>query len=95
MTIKPVFAWFRGRFKKWYEPDPRTTELLKSLAKADRQTVSCDDVLMVLGHFADAIRRGENVLLFMPLIREHLDVCPACREEYESLLQQLQPKSDT
>jgi hypothetical protein len=51
-------------------------------------------VHIVLDHFAESIQRGENVLLLMPLIRQHLDVCPACREQYESLLQALQPKPD-
>jgi hypothetical protein len=91
MTIKPVFKWFREGFKKWYQPDARTKELLESLATADKETVSCEEVVIVLDHFVEAICQGENVLLFMPLIKQHLEVCPACREQYEKLLQRLQP----
>lgn len=87
-----VFAWFRRRFKKWYQPDPLMKMKLESLARGDQQEVSCEEVLMVLDRFAEAVRQGENVLLFMPLIKGHLDVCPACREKYETLLMMLQPR---
>jgi len=93
--MKSVFDWFRRHFKKWYQPDPDTKHLLESLASADSEQVSCDEVFRVLDQFAEAVQRGENVLLFMPLIKQHLDVCPACREEYETLLQMLQPSSDS
>lgn len=69
-------------------------EQLELLARSDKQEVSCDEVFVVLDQFAEAMQRGENVLLFMPLIKQHLDVCPACREEYETLLRVLQPKLD-
>ncbi len=92
--MKSVFDRFKQRFKKWYQPDPGTKELLKSLANPDQPQISCDEVFAVLDQFAEAVHRGENVLLLMPLVRQHLDVCPACREEYETLLRMLQPKSD-
>lgn len=94
MSVKHVFRWFRESFNKWYEPDEGTGVLLKSLAAADQGTISCEDIVMVLHRFEDAIGRGENVLLFMPLIKQHLDVCPACKDEYERLLRKLQPKID-
>jgi len=67
---------------------------LESLAVSDKQEISCDEVFTVLDQFAEAIHRGENVLIFMPLVRQHLDVCPACREQYEMLLSMLQPRLD-
>lgn len=94
MSVKHVFRWFRENFSKWYEPDAQTGVLLKSIAGAGQETISCEDVIIVLHRFEDAIARGENVLLFMPLIKQHLDVCPACKDEYERLLQKLQPKND-
>lgn len=90
--MKSVFEWFRHRFKKWYQPDPTMEKRLKALAISDKNDISCEEVFVVLDQFAGAIQRGENVLLFMPLIRQHLDVCPACREEYETLLRMLQPR---
>ena len=89
--MKSIFDWFRHRFKKWYQPDPMTKKLLQSLAKTEEHEISCDDVFAVLDQFAEAVMRGENVLLLMPLVRQHLDMCPDCREEYETLLRMLQP----
>ena len=92
--MKTVLDWFRRHFKKWYQPDPAIIEHLESLAVSDKQEISCDEVFTVLDQFAEAVHRGENVLIFMPLVRQHLDVCPACREQYEMLLSMLQPRLD-
>jgi hypothetical protein len=92
--MKSVFDWFRQHFHKWYQPDAKLKECLETMARSDAREVSCDEVFVVLDQFAEAVHRGENVLLFMPLIKRHLDLCPACREEYEALLGVLQPGID-
>jgi hypothetical protein len=89
--MKSIFDWFKKHFTKWYQPDAETMKLLQSLAMTEEQEVSCDEVFAVLDRFVEAVLRGENVLLFMPLIRQHLDMCPDCREEYEALMGMLQP----
>lgn len=89
--MKSVFDWFARRFKKWYQPDPMTLKMLESLAMTREREISCDEVFAVLDQFTEAISRGENPLIFMPLVRQHLDMCPDCREEYETLLRMLQP----
>ena len=67
---------------------------LESLAVSDKKEISCEEVFAVLDQFAEAVHRGENPLLMMPLVRQHLDVCPDCRDEYETLLGMLQPTSE-
>lgn len=89
--MKTVFDWFSRRFKKWYHPDPMMVKLLQSLAMTEEHEISCDEVFAVLDQFVEAVHRGENVLIFMPLVRQHLDMCPDCRAEYEALLNMLQP----
>ncbi|HZD40928.1 MAG TPA: hypothetical protein VE131_09420 [Terriglobales bacterium] len=79
---------------KWYQPDANVQKMLQALAITEGQEISCDEVFAVLDEFAEAVQRGENVLLFMPLVRRHLEVCSDCREEYETLLRMLQPKLD-
>lgn len=91
--MKSIFDLFKRRFHKWYDPDPTTLKMLKSLAMTEEHEISCDDVYSVLDQFAEAVSRGENVLLLMPLVRQHLDMCPDCRAEYEALLNMLQPTS--
>jgi hypothetical protein len=89
--MKSIFDWFKRRFKKWYRPDAEMAKMIQALAKTEEHEISCDDVFAVLDEFVEAVRRGENVLLLMPLVRQHLDMCPDCREEYETLLRMLQP----
>jgi hypothetical protein len=89
--MNPIFKWFGRRFKKWYQPDEGMAIQLKALTTVEPNKSSCEEVFAVLDQFAEAVHRGENVLIFMPLVRQHLDVCPGCREEYETLLKVLQP----
>lgn len=89
--MKSIIHWFRRRFKIWVQPDPMMNKMLQSLAMTEEHEISCEEVFALLDQFAEAVTRGENVLLFMPLVRQHLDMCPDCREEYETLLRMLQP----
>lgn len=65
-------------------------EWLKRLAQMLAQTreteYSCDDVHRLLDQFAEAVARDEDVSGLMPLVQQHLDMCPDCREEFEALL---------
>ena len=72
--------------------DPALLKMLKMIATTDEKEIACDEVYAVLDQFVEAVRRGEEVLTFMPLVRQHLDMCPDCREEYETLLRMLQPE---
>lgn len=56
------------------------------LAMTETQEMGCDDVFMVLAEFAEMNQRGENVTEMMPLVAQHLELCPDCREEYQALL---------
>ena len=38
-----------------------------------------------MSHFVDVELSGEDAASRMPLLRQHLDQCAACREEYETL----------
>jgi predicted anti-sigma-YlaC factor YlaD len=52
--------------------------------------VSCDEVDRLLDQFAELVQRGEDVKEVMPLVKNHVDMCPECREEFEALLRILQ-----
>jgi ABC-type xylose transport system substrate-binding protein len=87
--MKSGFDWCKKQFKKWYRPDAEMVKMLQALIMTEENEISCDDVFAVLDEFAEAVRRGENVLLLVPLVRQHLDMCPNGREEYETLLRML------
>lgn len=81
--------------RKIFLTNPRAT--LSSATKEDIQfllhnKISCDDLKTILEKFEKAVDGGENLLIFMPLIRPHLDSCPDCREMYKNILMSLQPE---
>jgi hypothetical protein len=48
--------------------------------------VSCDECFELLDQYVELEVRGEDADDRIPGLRNHLDGCPACREEHESLL---------
>lgn len=70
----------------WAQSMPRMIEKIGSTQEVE---YSCDDVLRLLDQFAEAFLRGEDVRQLMPLVYQHLEMCPDCREEYEALLKVL------
>lgn len=67
-------------------PSATMQDLMLRLAKTQDVEWSCDEVHQVLDQFAEAQQRGEDVARLMPMVQQHLDMCPDCREEFEALL---------
>lgn len=61
-----------------------------SIAQTQQHELNCDEVYELLDLFADMIARGEDAATLMPLVQHHLEMCPDCREEYETLLRSLE-----
>ncbi|HEY7793240.1 MAG TPA: hypothetical protein VIA10_04450 [Gaiellaceae bacterium] len=47
--------------------------------------IGCDACFEELDRFVELERRGADAEAAVPGLRAHLEGCPACREEYESL----------
>lgn len=61
-------------------------KVLGMLARTADKELTCDEVFALLDQFAEMAARGEDVAALMPMVKQHLDMCKDCREEYESLL---------
>jgi hypothetical protein len=48
--------------------------------------VGCDECFDVLDRYVELETAGQDADAALPGLRAHLDGCPACREEHESLL---------
>jgi hypothetical protein len=48
--------------------------------------VGCDECFEQLDQFVELEAAGDDVDAALPGLRAHLQGCPACREEHESLL---------
>jgi predicted anti-sigma-YlaC factor YlaD len=65
--------------------DPRHTEFLARLLGPEGSEVSCEECFELLDEYVDLELAGEDADARLPGIREHLQGCPACREDHDSL----------
>jgi len=67
--------------------DVNTNELLGRLLGPDGPEIGCDACFEELDRYVDLEIAGANADAAVPGLRAHLEGCPACREEHESLLE--------
>jgi hypothetical protein len=63
--------------------------LLDNISKTQDIELPCDDVFELIDEYADAAARGEDTSKLMPLVKQHLEICRDCLEEYEALVRML------
>jgi hypothetical protein len=62
------------------------SELYKPLLGTGKAEVGCDECFQLLDQYVDTqVARG-NAAGYMPKMHAHLDGCPVCFDEYESML---------
>ena len=64
--------------------DNHTDRLERLLGPADPE-LTCEQCFEELDRYVELELAGEDVDTAIPGLRAHLDGCPACREEHESL----------
>ncbi len=52
----------------------------------DHEEITCDELYEKLDEYVEREVDKKDAARIMPLMREHLDICPECCEEYETLL---------
>jgi hypothetical protein len=60
--------------------------MMNSVKSTRDQELTCGHCYDELDLFIEMKLSGKNAEEAMPLVKEHLDRCAACREEYEFLL---------
>ena len=61
-------------------------DLMHRLEKTAENAYCCDEVFALLDEYVELVADDEEAKRLMPLVKNHLDVCTGCREEYEILL---------
>ena len=73
------------------ELTPSQAEMMLTMVqKTQEDELSCDDVHKLLDQYTEMALRGEDAAALLPLVHQHLDLCPDCLEEYEALTRILQ-----
>jgi hypothetical protein len=94
--IKQLLRWLKSnRFQSnGGPPSPQSQEVLKAMLQKVSRTqeieLTCGEVFDLLGQYAERSANGEDVAEIMPLVKQHLEMCADCREEFEALLRVLQ-----
>lgn len=68
---------------------------LRVLETAETEEISCDELYDKLDQYVEREVDKKDAAKLMPLVREHLDKCPECCDEYEALLDVLEKTSDS
>ncbi len=58
------------------------------------EDISCSELYAKLDEYVEREVNKKDAAYLMPVIREHLDLCPECCEEYEALLDVLSQSAD-
>jgi hypothetical protein len=66
--------------------DPKTNELVDRLLGPRGPEIGCDACFEELDRYVELEAAGRDADAVVPGLRAHLEGCPACREEHESLL---------
>jgi hypothetical protein len=64
-------------------------KMMRSIQSTREQELTCGACYDEVDRFVELELSGKNAAEAMPLVREHLDRCGTCKEEYEALLDAL------
>ena len=67
-------------------PSEAVLGFLHILENVHGEEMSCDEIYAKLDEYVEREVNKKDAAQLMPLIREHLDTCSECCDEYETLL---------
>ena len=58
---------------------------LRNISATQDEEISCTECFDLVSHFVELETSGGDVATELPQVKQHLDQCRACRDEYELL----------
>ncbi|MEW6404734.1 MAG: hypothetical protein AB1649_23300 [Chloroflexota bacterium] len=96
MNIKELIQRIRKGINHREElSDDVVVGFLRILEDVRAEDASCEEIYDCLDEYVEKQVDGKNAAILMPLVREHLDMCSECCEEYEALLDVLEKTADS
>ena len=87
MKIQEIIKQIRASLGLQKElSDGAVLGMLRVLDEVPEEEISCADLYAKLDEYVEREVDQKDAAYIMPVIREHLDTCPECCEEYEALL---------
>lgn len=94
MNIRSIIRKIRSSFNHHGElPNETVLGFLRVLESVREEEIPCDEVFAKIDEYVEREVDKKDAAQLMPLVREHLDLCPECCEEYEALLDVLEKTS--
>jgi hypothetical protein len=94
MNLRAIIQKIKSNLRPQDELSSETVEkFLHVLESVREEEASCDEVYTRIDEYVEKEVDRKNAAQLMPLVREHLDLCPECCEEYEALLDILEKTS--
>ena len=94
MNIRAMIQNIKKRFTHQEQiPNEAIVGFLRVLESAREEDASCDEVYARIDEYVEREVDKKDAAQLMPLVREHLDMCSECCDEYEALLDILEKTS--
>lgn len=95
MNIQNLMRRIRNSLRLQKElPTEAVLGFLRVLESVREEEIPCSEIYSKLDEYVERQVDRRDAAQLMPLIREHLDVCAECCEEYEALLTVLKEKPE-
>ena len=94
MKIRALIQKIKKSFNHQEElPNEAVLGFLRVLESVREEDAPCDEVYARIDEYVEREVDKKDAAQLLPLIREHLDMCSDCCEEYEALLDILEKTS--
>ena len=94
MNIRAMIQNIKKRFNRQEEiPSEAIVGFLRVLESVREEDASCDEIYARIDEYVEREVDRKDAAQLMPLVREHLDMCSECCDEYEALLDILEKTS--
>lgn len=87
----------KNRIRRWVAPPAvlnpnldKFKELARGIVTTRQDEIDCAECFERLDRFAEIVAAGGSPTRAMPLVQDHLEHCPDCRQEYLALMEALQ-----
>jgi hypothetical protein len=61
-------------------------KLMHCLEMTRQNACTCDEAFAVLDEYVELAASGEQTAALMPLVKNHMEICHLCQEEFQALL---------
>ncbi len=95
MSVRDFIQNIQDKFKrKGPLSDEVVDGFLRVLEKIRAEDVTCEEVFAELDEYVEKEVDSKDAARLMPLLREHLDICSDCCDEYEALLEVIEKSTE-